>query len=138
MRRLTLFVLVLAPVLLIRAEGRVLGASEFQDAEAPACHRLPPQEPAQIRSAFSRGRLTVEILANFGCQTSAGDATAQLEGEVLLLTAHTILPGYPTPHCLCTRQLRYTLGAPESSARRIRYLQDSRPPVEAEVGGPAL
>lgn len=79
------------------------------------------------------GHLNVDVLANFGCQTTAGGAMAHLDGDVVTLSVKTILPPYPTPACLCTRQLRFILPLPESSARRVRYIQDSRPPVEVEV-----
>ena len=121
-------VLFTAPV-----QARPLVAGEFEDAEAPACNRIPLGGAIRIVPVRQGDRLAVDVLANFGCQTTAGEATASLDGDVVILNVKTILPPYPTPACLCTRQLRFVLPSPESSARRVRYVQDSRPPVDADV-----
>ena len=130
-RLLTLLVVTMA--LACAAEARPLTADEFQDAEAPTCNRIPLGGAIRIAPVRQDDRLAVDVLANFGCQTTAGGAMARLEGDVVILNVQTILPSYPTPLCLCTRQLRFILPPPESSARRVRYVQDSRPPVEVEI-----
>jgi hypothetical protein len=101
----------------------------FEDKEALWCSRLPLGAPARIEAERSGGKLTVTVLSNFGCQTTAGEATVWRDGETLALFARTLLPGHPTPHCLCTRELRYVVG--DADATRIRYQQDQRPAVEA-------
>ena len=129
-----LSMLVLMPCALVSpVDARPLTAEEFQDAEAAACNRIPLGGAIRIRPVRAGDQLTVDVLANFGCHTTAGGAMGSLDGDVLTLAVRTILPPEPTPHCLCTRQLRFVLPPPESSARRVRYLQDSRPPVDADV-----
>jgi hypothetical protein len=54
----------------LAAEPRLL---RFEDAEVPRCNHLSLSTPAQINSQRSESGLTATILANFGCQTKAGD-----------------------------------------------------------------
>jgi len=104
----------------------------FKDAEAPQCNHLSLGTPAQINSQRAESGLTATILANFGCQTKAGDARVWRDGDTLVLAARTILPDYPTPQCLCTRKLTFVVA--DREAKRIRYHQDQRPAAEAEIG----
>lgn len=103
----------------------------FEESEAPRCNHLPFGTPAQIKSQRHGSELVVSVLANFACQTTAGAAEVWREGDVLLLAARTILPDYPTPHCLCTRKLTFVVA--ETNAKKIRYHQDQRPAVEVEI-----
>jgi hypothetical protein len=112
----------------VPAEPRLL---RFDDAEAARCNHLSLDTPAQIKSERSESGLTVTILANFGCQTTAGDANVWREGDTLVLSARTILPDYPTPQCLCTRKLKFLVT--EQHARRIRYHQDGQPAAIGEI-----
>lgn len=103
----------------------------FGDKEALRCSRLPLGAPAKIEALRSGSELRVTVLSNFGCQTTAGEATVWRDSDTLKLFARTVLPGYPTPHCLCTRELRYIVE--DADAARVRYHQDQRPAVEAAI-----
>jgi hypothetical protein len=102
--------------------------------EAPACrvNEIPLGQPARIEARTSGARLEVKVAANFGCQTNAGKARAEeVEGEIRL-HAETILPGFPTPACKCTRHLEYRFTSP-GAARRIVFYKDGRVEGEGNV-----
>ena len=95
--------------------------------EAPACrmNEIPLGEPARITARVDGARLLVKVAANFGCQTNAGKARVEeTEGEIRLY-ADTILPGFPTPACKCTRHLQYYFTW-QADARRIVFYKDGR------------
>lgn len=120
-------------LLAIASTGAMAVELEFHDAAAPRCNQLPLGAPARLAARLDGGRLIVDILANFGCGTTAGDARADSDGATLTLSARTLLPDYPTPQCLCTRELVFSLPWPQAAAVRIRYKQDSRPAVGLEA-----
>jgi hypothetical protein len=102
--------------------------------EAPACrvNEIPLGQPARIEARSDGARLEVKVAANFGCQTHAGKARAEeVDGEIRL-HADTILPGFPTPACKCTRHLEYRF-TPAGSSRRIVFYKDGRVEGEGEV-----
>jgi hypothetical protein len=133
--------------------GALIG---FDDEAVPRCNALalgeppnltlgktaaPPSrrairlgEPPSLTLGKTAAAWEVTVLANFGCQTTAGGAAARRDGPVLVLSARTILPDHPTPHCLCTRRLRFLVEAAGlDGVERIRYQQDARPAVDLEI-----
>jgi hypothetical protein len=125
----------LAAVLL--AAGALPAAAQVVDLafeEAPACraNEIALGQPARIEARTEGARLAVKVAANFGCQTHAGKARVEeTEGEIRL-HAETILPGFPTPACKCTRHLEYRF-TPAGVARRIVFYKDGRVEGQGEV-----
>lgn len=99
--------------------------------EAPACriNEIPLGKPARIEARSDGAKLHVKVAANFGCSTNAGKARVEEAGGEIRLYADTILPGFPTPACKCTRHLEYRF-TPSGPARRIVFYKDGR--VEGE------
>ena len=64
-----------------------------------------------------------------GCVLDAGRARVEEAGGEIRLYADTILPGFPTPACKCTRHLEYRF-TPAAPGRRIVFYKDGR--VEGE------
>lgn len=107
------------------------GVTDLDFSEVPACrmNEIPLGQPARIEARSEGARLSVKVAANFGCQTNAGRARVdEADGEIRLY-ADTILPGFPTPACKCTRHLEYRFTA-ASAARRIVFYKDGR--IEGE------
>ena len=121
--------------------GAVLGAAvalpaaaqvtdlDFNDSPACRINEIALGKPARIEARSEGARLEVKVAANFGCQTRAGKARVdEADGEIRLY-ADTILPGFPTPACKCTRHLEYRF-TPSGGARRIVFYKDGH--VEGE------
>jgi len=122
------FLVLLSAILALPAQAQI---TDLAFEEAPACrsNEIPLGQPARIEARSEGARLSVKVAANFGCQTNAGRARAEeAEGEIRLY-ADTILPGFPTPACKCTRHLEYRF-TPGGAARRIVFYKDGR--VEGE------
>jgi len=102
--------------------------------EAPACraNEIPLGQPARIEARRTGPRLEVKVAANFGCSTNAGKARVETAGGEIRLYADTILPGFPTPACKCTRHLEYRFSSAEAASRIVFY-KDGRPEGEATV-----
>jgi hypothetical protein len=104
----------------------------FSEASACRMNEIPLGQPARIEARSIGARLEVKVAANFGCQTHAGKARAEeVDGEIRL-HADTILPGFPTPACKCTRHLEYRF-TPSGPARRIVFYKDGRVEGEGSV-----
>ena len=99
--------------------------------EAPSCraNEIALGQPARIEARSEGAMLHVNVAANFGCQTQAGRARVEEADGEIRLYADTILPGFPTPACKCTRHLEYRFTA-AGAARRIVFYKDGR--VEGE------
>ena len=99
--------------------------------EAPACrmNEIPLGQPARLQARRDRDRIEVKVAANFGCSTTAGRERAEVAGDEIRLYADTILPGFPTPACKCTRHLQYRFTS-LTGARRVVFYKDGR--VEGE------
>ena len=121
--------LALAPLALsLAATAQV---TDLAFTEAPACrmNEIPLGQPARIDARSEGARLAVKVAANFGCQTNAGKARVEEADGEIRLYADTILPGFPTPACKCTRHLEYRFTS-ATGARRIVFYKDGR--VEGE------
>jgi hypothetical protein len=102
--------------------------------EAPACrvNEIPLGQPARIEAQRTGAQLEVKVAANFGCSTNAGKARVETAGSEIRLYAETILPGFPTPACKCTRHLEYRFTSAEAASRIVFY-KDGRPEGEATI-----
>ena len=96
-------------------------------------NEIPLGKPARIEARSEGARLEVRVAANFGCQTNAGKARVEEADGEIRLYADTILPGFPTPACKCTRHLEYRFTS-GSAARRIVFYKDGRVEGEGVVG----
>jgi hypothetical protein len=106
-----------------------IGGLEFEDGPSCRVNEIPLGSPARIDARRDGARVSVNVAANYGCQTTAGRARVEdREGE-LRLYADTILPGFPTPACKCTRHLSYRFDL-QGGGRRIVFVKDGR--VEGE------
>ena len=110
-------------------------ATDLAFTEAPACkvNEIPLGQPARIEARADGAKLDVKVAANFGCSTNAGRARVEEAGGEIRLYADTILPGFPTPACKCTRHLQYRFTS-ATPARRIVFYKDGRIEGEGEVG----
>ena len=99
--------------------------------DAPSCrvNEIALGQPARIEAKRSGASLEVKVAANFGCSTNAGRARVETGGGEIRLYADTILPGFPTPACKCTRHLEYRFTSPDAPGRIVFY-KDGR--VEGE------
>jgi hypothetical protein len=113
--------------LALGAEAQV---TDLDFKEAPACraNEIPLGQPARIEARHEGSKLHVKVAANFGCATNAGNARVDEAAGEIRLYADTILPGFPTPACKCTRHLEYRFTA--GSGPRIVFYKDGR--VEGE------
>lgn len=102
--------------------------------DAPSCriNEIALGQPARIEAKRSGASLEVNVAANFGCSTNAGRARVETGGGEIRLYADTILPGFPTPACKCTRHLVYRFTSPDASGRIVFY-KDGRVEGEGEV-----
>jgi hypothetical protein len=121
----------LATVLAAAAIPAVGQVTDLAYSEAPSCkaNEIPLGQPARVEAKSVGARLEVKVAANFGCGTTAGNARVEEPTGEIRLYADTILPGYPTPACKCTRHLEYRF-TPTGLARRIVFYKDGR--VEGE------
>ena len=121
----------IAALLLVVAPTALAQVTDLDFKEAPSCraNEIPLGQPARIEARVQGARLEVKVAANFGCQTNAGKARAEEADGEIRLYADTILPGFPTPACKCTRHLEYRFTS-SSPARRIVFYKDGR--VEGE------
>ena len=103
--------------------------------EAPACrgNEIPLGQPARIEAKYTGATLAVKVAANFGCSTNAGKARVEEVGGEIRLYADTILPGFPTPACKCTRHLEYRF-TPKEGGRRVVFYKDGRVEGEGLLG----
>lgn len=115
------------------AHSAAAQVTDLEFREAPACrvNEIPLGKPARIEAASDGAKLRVDVAANFGCQTNAGRARVEEADGEIRLYAETILPGFPTPACKCTRHLEYRFTS-RNAARRIVFYKDGR--VEGEIG----
>ena len=122
-----------ALALLAATSGANLAAqvTDLAFTEEAACrgNEIPLGKPARIEARSEGARLEVKVAANFGCSTTAGRARVEEADGEIRLYADTILPGFPTPACKCTRHLEYRF-TPASPSRRIVFYKDGR--VEGE------
>jgi hypothetical protein len=102
---------------------------DFKDSPACRINEIPLGQPARIEARSEGARLEVRVATNFGCQTNAGKARVEEAGGEIRLYADTILPGFPTPACKCTRHLEYRFTS-TGPGRRIVFYKDGR--VEGE------
>ena len=93
-------------------------------------NEIPLGAPARIDARREGARVSVNVAANYGCQTSAGRARVEDRDGELRLFADTILPAFPTPACKCTRHLSYRFELRDPGARRLVFVKDGR--VEGE------
>ena len=102
--------------------------------DAPSCriNEIALGQPARIEAKRSGASLEVKVAANFGCATNAGRARVEAGGGEIRLYADTILPGFPTPACKCTRHLEYRF-TPTTAARRVVFYKDGRVEGEGEI-----
>ena len=102
--------------------------------EAPACrmNEIALGQPARVEARSDGAKLHVKVAANFGCSTNAGKARVEEAAGEIRLYADTILPGFPTPACKCTRHLEYRF-TPSGQARRIVFYKDGRVEGEGEI-----
>jgi hypothetical protein len=114
------------------AAAPVVGV-EFADASACRMNEIPLGSPARIEARHERGRVLVEVAANFGCQTTAGGARVEDRAGELRLFADTILPAFPTPACKCTRHLSYRFELQGGGARRFVFVKDGREEGEGRL-----
>ena len=126
MRRLAAAAIV-AAACAARAE---VGSVEFQDGPACRMNEIPLGSPARIEARREGVRVSIDVTANFGCQTEAGRARVEDRDGELRLFAHTILPGHPTPACKCTRHLTYRFDWQGRGPRKIVFVKDGQ--VEGE------
>jgi hypothetical protein len=112
----------------IPAAGQV---TDLAYSESPSCkvNEIPLGQPARVEAKSVGARIEVKVAANFGCGTTAGNARVEEPMGEIRLYADTILPGYPTPACKCTRHLEYRF-TPTGLSRRIVFYKDGR--VEGE------
>ena len=133
MRRISaVFALALATsALSLAATAQV---TDLAFSEAPACrmNEIPLGKPARIEARSEGAKLLVKVAANFGCSTNAGKARVEEADGEIRLHADTILPGFPTPACKCTRHLEYRF-TPSGPARRIVFYKDGRVEGEGEA-----
>jgi hypothetical protein len=127
-RRIVAFLLAMG----IPAAAAQVTDLEFR--ESPACrvNEIPLGQPARIEAKGNGARLEVKVAANFGCSTNAGKARVEEADGEIRLYADTILPGFPTPACKCTRHLEYRFSS-ASASRRIVFYRDGRVEGEGEV-----
>jgi hypothetical protein len=105
----------------------------FRDSPACRANEIPLGQPARIEAKREGPRLVLDVAVNFGCGTTAGRARAEeSDGEVRLF-ADTILPGYPTPACKCTRHLLYDFETRWQGPMRIVFVKDGRPEGEGRL-----
>lgn len=114
------------PLALLGATFALQAAAQVTDlgfTEAPSCrvNEIPLGQPARIEARRAGAKLEIKVAANFGCSTTAGRARAEEEGGEIRLYADTILPGFPTPACKCTRHLEYRFTSSQPSGRIVFY-----------------
>ena len=107
-----------------------VGGLQFEDGQSCRVNEIPLGSPARIDARREDARVSVNVAANYGCQTSAGRARAEDRDGELRLFADTILPAYPTPACKCTRHLSFRFELQDRGGRRVVFVKDGR--VEGE------
>ena len=105
-------------------------ALEFVDSEACRANELPLGAPARVAAERDGAHVRVKVLANFGCQTTAGHARVREARGVIELSADTILPGHITPARKCTRTLTYRFAVESRREMRVVFLKDGQPEGE--------
>jgi hypothetical protein len=121
----------LASVLLASALPASGQVTDLAFSEAPSCrsNEIPLGQPARVHARRDGPKLHVKVAANFGCSTNAGKARVEEVAGEIRLYADTLLPGFPTPACKCTRHLEYRFTA--GGGPRIVFYKDGR--VEGEA-----
>jgi hypothetical protein len=117
----------LAVILALEVPAQVTDL-DFVEASACRANEIAFGQPARIEARRDGAKLHVKVAANFGCATNAGKARVEEAGGEIRLYAETILPGFPTPACKCTRHLEYRFTA--EGGPRIVFYKDGR--VEGE------
>ena len=121
----------LGAVLALPAGAQVTDLA-FTEASACRANEIALGQPARIEARAEGARLAIKVAANFGCSTNAGRARVDEDAGEIRLYADTILPGFPTPACKCTRHLEYRF-TPTTAARRIVFYKDGRVEGEGEI-----
>jgi hypothetical protein len=92
--------------------------------------RFPWARPARIDARREDARVSVNVAANYGCQTSAGGARVEDRDGELRLFADTILPALPDAALQVHAAPVVPLRAAGPCARRVVFVKDGR--VEGE------
>ena len=103
-----------------------VSALAFEDSAACRMNEIPLGQPARIEAKREGRRVSVDVAANYGCQTTAGRPRVEDRAGELRLYADTILPGYPTPACKCTRHLSFRFDLQGGAARRVVFYKDGQ------------